>query len=212
MEAIINGFSTFIAFLKITEKLKKIKRYKKQRGRFKESVPDHCWRAVAMAIDLFNRYQLQSQLGFQKVVTMIVFHDLQEAICDDIDQNQVFSGKITAEHKHEVESQAWDEIIRLCDGDELIKQYRAVWDEFEANETSEANFANAIDALEALWHVIQDPARKFRVVKSLPHYADLAVMKCPVLLPFLMETKKALRQWFLDRGYRWRDEYDQVHG
>ena len=76
---------------------------------------------------------------------MLLVHDVVE-----IDAGDTFAFDVGAHHdKAAREAAAADRIFALLPPD-LETELRALWDEFEAGETREAQFANALDRLSGL--------------------------------------------------------------
>jgi putative hydrolase of HD superfamily len=76
---------------------------------------------------------------------MLLIHDVVE-----IDAGDTFAyDAARLADQHEREARAADRIFGLLPADQA-REYRALWDEFEAKETAEAKFAGAIDRLQAM--------------------------------------------------------------
>jgi putative hydrolase of HD superfamily len=79
------------------------------------------------------------------VMKMVLIHDAVEVDAGDTYAYDT-AGNAT---KRERELQAADRIFALLPDDQA-KEYRALWDEFEARETPEAKFANTLDRIQPL--------------------------------------------------------------
>ena len=99
-------------------------------GKRFENDAEHAWHMALMAI-LLSEYA-NEEIDLLKTVTMILIHDI-------VDE----SGKTQRER----EIKAADRIYSLLPEDQG-KKLRALWEEFEKNETPEANFAHAMDCLQ----------------------------------------------------------------
>lgn len=133
-----------IAFLLEADKLKTIlRRTPLTDGSRPENSAEHSWHLVLAAIVLAERVAVPVDL--LRVLEMLAVHDLVE-----IDAGDTFA--YDAGHlgtKVERERAAADRIFALLPPD-LAARLRDRWEEFEAQETSEARFANALDRLQPL--------------------------------------------------------------
>lgn len=78
---------------------------------------------------------------------MVLIHDLVE-----IDAGDTYCyDSVGYQDKAERETAAAERIFNLLPRDQA-EAFRALWDEFEAGETAEARFANALDRLQPLIH------------------------------------------------------------
>ena len=80
-----------------------------------------------------------------KTMKMVLLHDVIEIDAGDTYAYDTEGNKT----KHEREVKAADRIFGLLP-EEQCKEYRGLWDEFEAMETSEAKFANMLDKVQPL--------------------------------------------------------------
>lgn len=133
-----------IEFIKEIDKLKYIERrtslFNSSR---RENDAEHSWHLAVMAIILAEH--ANEKVDILKVVKMLLIHDLVE-----IDAGDTFLYDTQKNHTNTDEERlAADRIfglLPLAQKDELIE----IWEEFEANETAEANFARTMDRLEPL--------------------------------------------------------------
>lgn len=110
-------------------------------GKRFENDSEHAWHMALMAI-LLSEYA-NEKIDVLKTVSMILIHDIVEIDAGDTYCYDYELGK----SKRERELKAADRIYALLPDDQA-KKLRALWDEFEANETPEANFAHAMDCLQ----------------------------------------------------------------
>ncbi len=109
----------------------------------KEDDAEHAWHMAVMAI-LLSEYA-NEEIDVLKTVTMLLIHDLVE-----IDAGDTYAYDEEAKKtKRERELKAADRIFALLPEDQAEK-FRALWDEFEARETPEAEFAHSMDNLQPL--------------------------------------------------------------
>lgn len=112
-------------------------------GVTRENDAEHAWHMAMMAI-LLSEYS-EEPIDVLKTVTMILAHDLVEIEAGDtfaFDEQAKLSQK-------DRELEAADHIFSMLPEDQG-KKFRALWDEFEAGETAEAKFANAMDRTQPL--------------------------------------------------------------
>ena len=106
-----------------------------------ESVAEHSFRCAIIAMCIGNLIDLNSE----KLVQMVLLHDLQEAITGDFDSSR--KQKLGDSKVKNLEKSAISKIF-LHLSLEMKKQCSLLWDEFEAKRTKEAILANDIDKFE----------------------------------------------------------------
>lgn len=130
-----------LAFLAEADKLKSVLRKTKLVGEARlENSAEHSWHFALMALTLTEH--AAEEIDTFRVVRMGLLHDLVEI---DAGDSFVYDAK-AMEGKAAREQLAADRIFGMLPDDQA-KTYRALWDEFEAQETPEARFAAAIDRL-----------------------------------------------------------------
>jgi putative hydrolase of HD superfamily len=133
-----------IAFLKEIDRLKGVLRRTAliDRSRLENSA-EHSWHLAMMALVLGEL--APDGTDTLHAVRMLLVHDLVE-----IDAGDTFAFDVRAHHdKLARESAAADRIFALLPPD-LETEMRALWDEFEAGQTREAQFAVALDRFSGL--------------------------------------------------------------
>lgn len=129
-------------FLHVAENLKNELRHSKtSRGR-RESVAEHSWRMALMAVLL--KPHLDWKLDFERLLAMILAHDLAEARVGDV---PIFKSTL-CKQKQIAEKKAIQE-FRTMLGRDAGPWIYGLWEEFELKQTPEAKIANALDKLEA---------------------------------------------------------------
>jgi putative hydrolase of HD superfamily len=133
-----------IAFLVEADKLKGIlRRTPLVDASRQENSAEHSWHLVLAAMVM--REHASSPLDFFHVFEMAIVHDLVE-----IDAGDTFAyDSAGIETKAEREKAAADRIFGLLPDDQRDR-FRSLWEEFEAQETLESRFANALDRLQPL--------------------------------------------------------------
>jgi putative hydrolase of HD superfamily len=132
-------------FLFEIDKLKAVLRRTRLPGSNRlENSAEHSWHITLMAVVLAE-HAASAEIDLLHVVKMLLIHDLVE-----IDAGDTF-GYDTAAHsdKHEREIRAAERIFGLLPADQAA-EFRALWDEFEAEKTPTARFALSLDRLGAV--------------------------------------------------------------
>lgn len=110
-------------------------------GSRRENDVEHSWHLAVMAM-LLQEYA-NEPVDLAKVIKMVLLHDLVE-----IDAGDTFCYDLEAGlDKEDREQQAADRLYGLLPEDQE-KEFRALWEEFEAKETPEAKFAACLDRLQ----------------------------------------------------------------
>ncbi len=129
-----------VEFIAECDKLKEIFRQTANtQSRRAENDAEHSWHLCLCVIVLAEHANARG-LDVQRVLKMVILHDLVE-----IDAGDTF-GYDTARQvdQHARECRAANRIFGILPEDQG-REFRALWDEFEAQETPEAKFALAVD-------------------------------------------------------------------
>lgn len=114
-------------------------------GARKENDAEHSWHLAVMAIVL--KEYAEGDIDLPHVMKMVLLHDIVE-----IDAGDTYCyddrGRETQEER---EKAAADRIFALLPRDQA-REFRNLWDEFEAGVTPEARFAALLDRLQPLIH------------------------------------------------------------
>lgn len=132
-----------VSFIGEIEKLKAVTRFNRTLDKRFENSAEHSWQ-VAIVATLLKEYY-PSELNMEKVMTMLLCHDLGEIYAGD---TWVFdeAGKATSQER-ELAS------IKTSFGklpQDQSKALQALWQEFEQGNSAEARYARAIDAITPL--------------------------------------------------------------
>ena len=103
-----------------------------------ESVADHVFSMSVIGMILSDSRNFNTE----KILKMILLHDLAESITGDITPEE----KPVEEKKH-LENITMNDIISKLP-ENLHNQYLEIWEEYQNNETKEADFVHQIDKLE----------------------------------------------------------------
>lgn len=94
-------------------------------------------------------------LNRERVLKMIVLHDLAEAVTGDIPLTEQ-QGTFRSEDKHLAEQKAMEYLLEPLEG-ETKQELLQLWEEQELGETMESKFVRAIDYLEGcLQYLVMD--------------------------------------------------------
>ena len=122
----------------------------------RENSAEHSWHLAIMAI-LLAEYA-PSPVDISKVIKMVLLHDIVE-----IDAGDVFCYDVQGNvGKADREQQAADRIFGLLPPDQA-QDFRQIWDEFEAQQSSEAQFAAALDRIQPFLHNLKTDGGTWRV-------------------------------------------------
>jgi putative hydrolase of HD superfamily len=103
-----------------------------------ESVADHSYSMAIMSMVISDLEKYDSE----KILKMVLLHDLSESHIGDYTPEQ-----ISKEKKNELENDAFNEIIKKLP-DSLQIPYQNIWQEYQENNSPEANIVHQIDKLE----------------------------------------------------------------
>jgi putative hydrolase of HD superfamily len=133
-----------VAFLLEADRLKTIVRRTPLTDNSRlENSAEHSWH-LALAAMAFEEYAPEGT-DLPRVIRMLVVHDLVE-----VDAGDTFAYDLTAiDSKSERERLAADRLFGLLPPDQA-RDFRALWEEFEAQDTPSARYANALDRFQPL--------------------------------------------------------------
>lgn len=112
-------------------------------GSRRENDAEHSWNLAMLAM-LFEEYSTE-KVNIERVLKIALVHDLIEVYAGDTFAYDVKGN----EDKLQREIESANKLFGILDpvqGAEI----RALWDEFEAKETAESKYANAIDRIQPL--------------------------------------------------------------
>jgi Predicted hydrolases of HD superfamily len=112
-------------------------------GSRKENDAEHSWHMALMCV-VFSDYA-NEKIDVLKAVKMALIHDLVE-----VDAGDTYAFDDEHNKTKEIrEQKAADRIFGILPKD-VEREYRQIWDEFEAEQTPEAKFVNALDKVQPL--------------------------------------------------------------
>lgn len=175
-----------------TESLKKTLRYSTCPENVRDSSADHSWKLAFMASVLNEKIE---GIDSYRALQICLVHDLAESITGDIDSYRIVLGEITKEQKQQMEDDAMKSIKNKIP--KIGQKLYDFWREFEEHKTPEAKYAQALDKIEALIHLLNVNyiAREDNAEAELTaKYADNAVKEFPQLKPILDIIKVKLKK------------------
>jgi putative hydrolase of HD superfamily len=140
------SLSKQIDFIREIDRLKSVLRHTTLLDRSRpETDAEHSWQIALMAVLLAD--YADPPVDLHHVVVMLLVHDLVEI---DAGDTFIYDDEALATQP-ERELKAAERIFGLLP-EEQTGRLRALWEEFEAQETNEARFAKAMDRLQPLLH------------------------------------------------------------
>ena len=140
-------FKRQIEFILEVDKLKKILRRTTLLDRSRqENSAEHSWH-IALIVLVLSEYAEKDNLDLLQVIKLLLAHDLVE-----IDAGDTYCyDEIGGQDQKAREIKAADRIFSILPSDQAVS-FRSLWDEYEARETPESQFANALDRLQPFLH------------------------------------------------------------
>ncbi len=114
------------------------------KSRRAENDAEHSWH-LCLCVIVLAEHANTPNLDVLRVLKMVILHDLVE-----IDAGDTFAYDTKGmANQHEREAIAADRIFGLLPADQA-REFRSLWDEFEARQTPEARFAAAVDRFQPM--------------------------------------------------------------
>ncbi|MDT8068705.1 MAG: HD domain-containing protein [Terriglobia bacterium] len=124
----------------------------------RENSAEHSWHLATMAV-LLEEYAAEP-VNLLKTIKMLLVHDIVE-----IDAGDTFAYDTAGyADKDDREQKAAERIFGLLP-EEQGREFRNLWEEFEARQTPESKYANALDRLQPLLHNAQTQGGTWRIHK-----------------------------------------------
>ena len=140
-------FKSQVEFILEVDKLKQIQRRTMLLDcSRRENSAEHSWH-IALIVLVLSEYAKEDNLDLLQVIKLLLVHDLVEIDADDT----YCYDEVGGQDQKEREMKAADRIFNILPKDQA-DSFRALWNEFEAGETAESRFANALDRLQPLLH------------------------------------------------------------
>jgi putative hydrolases of HD superfamily len=137
-----------IDFLRATESLKTVTRSAYTSAGRRESVAEHTWRLALMALLIAPAFP---DVDFARLVKICLVHDLGEAIGGDVPAPEQARRRVAGLSTGKGADERRD-LLRLLAPlpADLREEIAALWDEYEAAQSTEAKLAKALDKLETI--------------------------------------------------------------
>jgi putative hydrolase of HD superfamily len=134
-----------VEFIAECDRLKEVFRQTiNTQSRRSENDAEHSW-ALCLCVIVLAEHANTRALDLQRVLKMVILHDLVE-----IDAGDTFAyDTARMVDQHAREAVAADRIFGLLPADQG-REFRALWDEFEARQTPESKFAAAVDRFQPM--------------------------------------------------------------
>ena len=140
-------FKRQIEFILEADKLKNVSRRTVLLDRSRqENSAEHSWHIALILLVLFE-YADEDNLDPLQILKLLLAHDLVEIDADDTYCYDEIGGQTQKMR----ETKAADRIFNILPADQA-NAFRALWDEYEAKDTPESKFANALDRLQPFLH------------------------------------------------------------
>ena len=136
-------FKQQIEFILEADKLKNVSRKTTLLDRSRqENSAEHSWH-IALLVLILSEYADDDNLDTLRVIKLLLAHDLVEIDADDTYCYDEIGGQTQKIR----ETKAADRIFNILPSDQA-DAFRDLWDEYEAKDTPESRFANALDRLQ----------------------------------------------------------------
>lgn len=182
-------------FLATLDRLKEVKRRNLVMGEDRrENSAEHSWHAAVMALILAEHAPQGTDAAH--AARMLMVHDVVEieagdTFCyDEQDKQDV----------HEREQAAADAIFGLLPHDQAA-ELRALWDEFEARQTPESRFANAMDRIQTLFQNLHTRGGTWRLHDIDRPRVERRMAPIKEAAPGLWPTVQAVLDKACDEGW-----------
>jgi putative hydrolase of HD superfamily len=140
-------FKRQIEFILEADKLKKVSRRTTLLDVSRqENSAEHSWH-IALLVLILSEYADDDNLDTLQVIKLLLAHDLVEIDADDTYCYDEIGGRTQKMR----ETKAAERIFNILPPDQA-DAFRALWDEYEAKDTPESKFANALDRLQPFLH------------------------------------------------------------
>lgn len=129
----------------------------------RENSAEHSWHLAMMAL-ILHEYA-NEPVDLLHTLKLVLVHDIVE-----LDAGDTFAYDFDgAKSKAAREQAAADRIFGLLPGDQA-PALRDLWNEFEAQESAESRFANALDRLMPMFHNLADGKTTWQVAGVRPEF------------------------------------------
>ena len=135
-----------LKFLAIADEMKQVFRQTTLiDGSRYENNAEHSWHFALMAMTLYE-YCVLDGVCIDRVIKMAILHDLVEIYAGDTPAQDIAANV----GKEDREREAADKLFVLLP-DEQAREYRSLWEEFDAMDTPDAVYASAVDRFQSFY-------------------------------------------------------------
>ncbi len=147
----MHSFKERLKFILELDKMKKVERRTLiTDSSRRENDAEHSFHIAVMAASMIDLAAQKEKIDVNRVVKMLVVHDLIEIYAGD-----TFAYDVDANvGKAEREKESADKLYSMLP-QEIGTELRALWEEFDAMETPDARYAAALDRLQPFIHNMQ---------------------------------------------------------
>jgi len=139
-----------LKFLEIADGMKQIFRQTTLAdGSRYENDAEHSWHFALMAMTLVEHCALDG-VNIDRVIKMAIIHDLVEVYAGDTPAYDLAANS----GKEAREKEAADKLFALLP-EKQAREYRCLWEEFDAMETPDAIYATAVDKFQSFYLIHQ---------------------------------------------------------
>ena len=160
-----------------------------------ENDAEHSWHIAVIAMILYE-YAYRPDIDLLRVLKMLLIHDIVEVYAGD---TFVYDAQANLD-KGKREQDAADKIFGMLPEDQE-KEYRALWEEFDAMETPESIFAAATDRFEPFILNCNTDGHTWRLADITSDKLYKRLYETKVALPALWDTICELIHENIEKGY-----------
>jgi putative hydrolase of HD superfamily len=147
-----------------------------------ENDAEHSWHFALAAMTLFEYCALDG-VSINRVVKMAILHDLVEVYAGDTPAQDI-AANVGKENR---EQEAADRLFSLLP-DEQAREYRSLWEEFDAMETPDAIYASAVDRFQSFYLIhLSGTGSAWVKYKATAERARIRMLPVKTALPFLWQ-------------------------
>lgn len=160
-----------------------------------ESISEHVYGCLVLAISINSEYKLN--LDFEKVLKMLVVHELEEIIIPDY-------SALASVNKEDKKKMGHKAVKKILDGLVDSKELLSLIEEFDERQTKEAKFCYHIDKLEADFQAkMYDLAGYFDIEAEKE---DCRAWNGDAAEDIIASSKSASDIWLLGDKYLYEDD------
>ena len=160
-----------------------------------ENDAEHSWHISAIAMLLYE-YAYQPGIDLLHVLKLLLIHDIIEVYAGD---TFAYDEKANMD-KEEREKKAADKIFGMLPDDQQ-KEYRALWEEFDAMETPESIYAAACDRFEPFILNCNTDGHTWRLADITKDRVYKRLYQIKLAMPEIWEVVENLIEENIQKGY-----------